>query len=197
MRKINVISMITLDGVLQGPGGPEEDTSNQFEYGGWAAPHGGEESEEIMAKLMQPSDYLLGRKTFDIWEDYWPLHAEVWPGINDGMKYIFSNTKDSTDWKNTKFLKNLSDIRKLKQSEGSDLQVWGSGELIQLLLKHDLVDELWVIIFPLTLGQGKKLFSDGVIPAAFTLKEGTVTPSGLIIANYKREGDIETGIAGA
>ena len=193
MRKIIVIMMITLDGVMQAPGGPEEDTSNGFKYGGWVAPYTEANNSDFFAKNMQPAEYLLGRRTFDIWENYWPKHADVWPGINDGMKYILSNTKDKSDWKKTKFLKNVDDIKELKDSDGSDLHVWGSGKLIQLLLKNDLVDELRLVTYPLTLGQGQKLFAEGTIPAAFKLTESSVTPSGVIMANYQRAGEVKTG----
>jgi len=188
--------MITLDGVMQAPGGPEEDSSRDFRYGGWVAPYGDEVYEKVLEKQMKPADYLLGRKTFEIWEGYWPAHADHWPGINDGTKYVISGTRKESDWKNTVFIKSLTDIEKLKKSEGSDLQVWGSGEFIQLLLKNDLVDELRLKIHPLTLGNGKKLFDDGVIPAAFTLIESTITPGGVIIGNYKRAGKVKTGTAG-
>jgi dihydrofolate reductase len=185
--------MITLDGVMQAPGGPEEDTSGGFEYGGWTAPYGDEAFSKILEKELHPADYLLGRKTFQIWAGYWPEHADFWPGINDGTKYVLSNTMERSDWRNTVFLKSLGDIEKLKNSEGSDIQVWGSSQLIQLLLKNDLVDELRLKIYPLTLGEGKKLFEDGTIPAALTLTESTITPSGVIIAYYKRAGKVETG----
>lgn len=197
MRKILVISMITLDGVMQAPGGPEEDKSGGFEYGGWSAPFGDKVSEKVMQKLMEPADLLLGRKTFKIWENYWPHHTEVWPSINDVTKYVLSTTTNQTDWENTVFLNNLADIEKLKSSNGADIKVWGSSKLIQLLLKNDLVDELWLIIHPLTLGIGKKLFVEGTIPAAFTVKESIATPSGLIIANFKRAGEVKTGTAGS
>lgn len=193
MRKIIVITMITLDGVMQAPGGPEEDTSGGFEYGGWTAPYGDEVFNAAMAREMQPAEYLLGRRTFDIWVDYWPKHADVWPAINDGMKYVVSETMERTDWKNTTFLKGLEDIKKLKNSEGPDLHVWGSGKLIQTLLQNDLVDELRLKTYPLTLGDGKKLFAEGTIPAAFTLTEATMTPSGIIMANYQRAGEVKTG----
>ncbi|MEX0906411.1 MAG: dihydrofolate reductase family protein [Balneolaceae bacterium] len=193
MRKISVLSMITLDGVLQAPGGPEEDPSGGFEYGGWVAPYGDEIYGKVVEEEMKPADYLLGRKTFEIWAGYWPEHADRWPGINEGTKYVLSNTMEKSDWKNTVFLKSLADIKELKSSEGSDIQVWGSGKLIQLLLKNDLVDELRLKIHPLTLGKGKTFFDDGQIPAAFTLTESTVTPGGVIIASYKRAGDVETG----
>jgi dihydrofolate reductase len=198
MRKIIVISMITLDGVMQAPGGPEEDTSGVFKYGGWAAPYGDEVGGKVVQKeLNQTADYLLGRKTFDIWASFWPKHADIWPGINDGTKYVMSKTMKKSDWKNTVFLESLADIKKLKNSEGSDIQVWGSGKLVQLLLKNDLVDELWLKIYPLTLGEGKKLFDNGTIPAAFTLIESLVTPSGVIITNYRRAGKVKTGTVGA
>lgn len=188
--------MISLDGVMQAPGGPEEDPSGGFEYGGWAAPYGDEVSGKVMERLMKPADLLLGRKTFEIWENYWPEHAEHWPSINDVTKYVVSRTRKESSWKNCVFLESVADIEKLKNSEGSDIQVWGSSELIQLLLKNDLVDELWLIIHPLTLGKGKKLFTDGPIPAAFTLVESIATPGGLIIANYKRSGEVRTGTVG-
>ena len=193
MRKIIVLSMITLDGVMQAPGGPEEDTSGGFEYGGWVAPYGDEVSGKVIEKLMKPSDLLLGRKTFDIWENYWPQHESVWPGINDVTKYVLSTTRKNSHWKNSVFLNSRAGIEKLKSTNGSDIQVWGSSELIQLLLKNDLVDELWLMIYPLTLGQGKKLFKDGPIPAAFTLAQSNITSTGVIIANYKRAGNVKTG----
>ena len=189
--------MITLDGVLQGPGGPGEDPSGGFEYGGWVAPFDDEVYGRVVEKELKPADYLLGRKTFQIWENFWPVHGDIWPGINEGMKYVLSGTVNQSHWKNSVFLQNLTDIRKLKHTEGPDLQVWGSGGLIQLLLKHDLVDELWIKIHPLTLGKGKKLFDGGAIPAAFTLTESVATPTGVIIAYYKRAGEVRTGTIGA
>lgn len=149
-----------------------------------------------MQKLLKPADLLLGRKTFDIWEDYWPKHADHWPGINDVTKYVLSKSRKKSDWQNSVFIKSLADIKKLKKSKGSDIKVWGSSQLIQLLLKNDLVDEFWLMIHPLTLGRGKKLFNDGPIPAAFTLVESTVTTTGVIIVNYKRAGKVKTGTVG-
>ena len=196
MRKIIVSSFITLDGVMQAPGGPEEDESGNFRYGGWSAPYGDDVSAKIMEKQMKPADLLLGRKTFEIFESYWPGHADYWPGINDVTKYVLSSTIKKSDWKNSVFLNSVEDIKKIKKSEGSDLVVWGSSKLIQLLLKNDLVDELWIKIYPLTLGQGKKLFVDGAIPASFKLTEGTVTSDGVIFANYTRAGEVKTGTVG-
>ena len=197
MREIIVISMITLDGVMQSPGAPEEDTSGGFKYGGWTASYGDEVFGKVLEKQMNPADLLLGRKTFEIFASYWPEHETGWPGINNVTKYVMSKTMKKSDWKNSVFLKSLADIKKLKNSKGSDIQVWGSGKLIQTLLETDLVDGLWLKIFPLTLGKGKKLFDNGTIPAAFTLIESLVTPSGVIIANYKRAGKVKTGTVGA
>ena len=196
MRKIIVISMITLDGVMQAPGGPEEDIAEGFKYGGWTASYQDEVGGKVFEEEMRPSEYLLGRKTFEIFESYWPKHREFWPSISNGTKYVVSTTRNMTDWEKTVFLENLADIEKLKASAGSDLHVWGSSKLTQLLLKNDLVDELWLKIYPLTLGQGKKLFSDGTIPAAFSLIKSTITPLGVIMLNYKRAGEVKTGNLG-
>lgn len=181
---------------MQAPGGSKEDESEGFRYGGWTAPYQDDVSNDVWQKEMAMTDLLLGRKTFDIFESYWPEHAENWPGVNEASKYVLSSTRDSSEWANTEFLKGIDDIKKLKESDGQDLKVWGSSQLIQLLLKHDLVDELWLNTYPLTLGSGKKLFQDGAIPAAFTLVESTVTPSGVIMAHYERAGDVETGEVG-
>jgi dihydrofolate reductase len=202
MRKIIVISMITLDGVMQAPGGPEEDKSSNFKYGGWVAPYMDESTGQAMFKQMKAADLLLGRKTFEIFASYWPQHADNWPGINGVNKYFLSKTVKKSDprvtgWENSVVLKSLADIKKLRNSKGSEIKVWGSSQLIQLLLKNDLVDELWLNIFPVTLGKGKKLFVDGAIPAAFKLVESTITPGGVILVNYKRAGKVKTGTVGA
>ena len=186
--------MISLDGVMQAPGGPKEDTSGGFKYGGWTVPYGDEAYSKVVRKELEPASYLLGRKTFEIWEDYWPDHADFWPGINEGTKYVMSRTRKKSDWKNTVFVKTVADIKKLKRSKGADIHVWGSGEVIQLLLKNDLVDELRLKIHPLTLGKGKKFFDGGAIPAALALTESLVTTKGVIIAYYKRTGKVKTGI---
>lgn len=196
MRKIIVLSFITLDGVMQAPGGPEEDISGGFEYGGWTVPYFDDFLGQVMGEQMSKSfDLLLGRKTFEIFASYWPQHEDEWPGINKATKYVASNTLTTHDWSNSVFLKDnaVEEIKKLKEQEGPDLQVHGSGNLIQTLLKHDLVDELWLKIFPITLGKGKRLFAEGTIPAAFTLTESKTSPSGVIIASYKRAGEVKTG----
>jgi dihydrofolate reductase len=194
-----VLSFITLDGVMQAPGGPEEDPSGGFKYGGWVAPYFYEADEaagELIQKQMKSTDLLLGRITFEIFASYWPEHADMWPGINDVTKYVLSNTIDKSAWQNSVFLQSVDDIKKLRNSEGSDIQVHGSGNMVQTLLKHDLVDELWLKTFPVSLGTGKRLFGEGTIPAAFTLTDSLVTTNGVIFANYKRAGEVKTGTVG-
>jgi dihydrofolate reductase len=160
------------------------------------APYFDEVYDKLLVKQLKPADLLLGRKTFKIFADYWPESENEWDGINDVTKYVMTSTMKKSDWKNSVFLKSLVDIKKLKNSNGSDIQVHGSGKLIQLLLKNDLVDILWLKIYPLTIGKGKKLFDKGTIAAAFTLIESHVTPSGVIFANYKRAGRVKTGTVG-
>ena len=196
MRKIIVLSFISLDGVMQAPGGPEEDTSGDFKYGGWTVPYFDEFSGQIMSEQMkQPFNLLLGRKTFEIFASYWPQHEDSWPGINDSTKYVVSNTLANPDWKNSVVIKGdvVEEIKKLKTQDGPNLYVHGSGNLIQTLFKNDLVDELWLKTFPVTLGSGKKLFAEGVIPAAFKLVSYKVSPGGVIFANYERAGEVKTG----
>lgn len=200
MRKIIVLTFITLDGVMQAPGGPEEDTSGGFKYGGWTVPYFDKVSGKIMAEQMgQPFDLLLGKKTYEIFASYWPQHESAWPGINQVTKYVVSREPMQFTWENSVLVQGdvVEEIKKLKSSPpaggGPHLHVYGSGNLIQTLLKHDLVDELWLKIFPITLGMGKRLFAEGTIPAAFTLEESQVTPSGVIAASYKRAGKVTTG----
>lgn len=196
MRKIIVLEFVSLDGVMQAPGGPKEDTSGGFTYGGWTVPYFDEFSGKIMSKQMkQPFDLLLGRKTYKIFAAYWPQHANDWPGINDSTKYVASHGPMKLTWENSVLLKGdvVAAIKKLKKQPGPPLQIYGSGNFIQTLLKHDLVDELWLKIFPLTLGKGKRLFAKGTIPAAFKLMDSKVSPSGVIFANYERAGEVTTG----
>ena len=196
MRKIIVLTFITLDGVMQGPGGPTEDTSGNFTYGGWTVPYFDEFLGQVMTEQMgRPFDLLLGRKTFEIFASYWPQHQEEGAGINQATKYVASKTLTTHDWSKSVFLKgNVEDeIKKLKQQDGLDLQVHGSGNLIQALLEHDLIDEFWLKIFPVTLGMGKRLFDKGTIPASYTLVESKSSPSGVIIATFKRAGEVKTG----
>jgi dihydrofolate reductase len=198
MRKIIVISMITLDGVMQAPGGPQEDTSGGFKYGGWVFPYADEYGSQILdEQLGHPFDLLLGRKTYDIWKQYWPEHKDgtIGAAFDRATKFVASTTLTEPDWEKTVILKDnaVNEIKKLKQSDGPELQVHGSGNFIQTLLKNDLVDELWLKIFPITLGAGKRLFVDGAIPAAFTLEYCSHSPSGVIFATLRRAGQVKTG----
>jgi dihydrofolate reductase len=196
MRKINVLEFVSIDGVIQAPGGPKEDTSGGFEYGGWQSPHRDAVSGAAMKQQMNaPADVLLGRKTFEMFAAFWPQHADIWPEVQTATKYVASNTITSSAWKPTVFLNGdiAKKIAEIKKQDGPNLHVWGSGNLVQTLLKHDLVDGLWLKIFPVTLGAGKKLFADGTIPAAFKVTESAVTPKGVIIINYERAGAVQTG----
>jgi len=195
MRKIIVLTFVTLDGVMQAPGGPTEDTSGEFRYGGWTVPYFDEFLGEVMTEQMgKPFDLLLGRKTFEIFASYWPQQGEEDP-INQATKYVASKTLTKHAWRKSVFLQGdvVEEIKKLKQGEGPDLQVHGSSDLIQTLLAHDLVDEFWLKIFPVTLGTGKRLFGQGTLPCSYTLTEAKSSPRGVIVATFKRAGEVETG----
>jgi len=198
MRKIIVLEHISMDGVIQGPGGPQEDPSNGFAYGGWISGYADEKIGEALRKQMNSQfDLLLGRKTFDIWEPFWPQHADAWQNVMTATKYVASNTRTTSDWTPSVFLSGdiAQKVSELKKGNGPDLHVWGSGHLLQTLIKHDLVDTFWLMIYPVTLGSGKKLFADGTIPAAFKVTESIVGSSGVIVMNYERAGGIKTGSA--
>ena len=195
MRKVIVLEFITLDGVIQAGGGPEEDTSGGFAYGGWQAPYSDDVLGTVMKRQMNmPFDLLLGRTTFDIWASYWPHHADIWPGVNPATKYVASNTITCHAWQPSVFLGGdiVEKINNLKQTQGPDLHVYGSANLVQTLMKHDVVDAFWLKIYPLTLGSGKRLFAEGTIPAAFKVTESTVSSTGVILVNYERAGAIPT-----
>jgi dihydrofolate reductase len=197
MRNVIVLEFVTLDGVIQAGGGPEEDTSGGFAYGGWVAPYSDDVlGEAVMNKQMNlPFDLLLGRTTFEIWAPFWPHHADIWPGVMSATKYVASNTMTSHEWQPSVFLGGdvVEKIFQLKQQPGPDLHVYGSANLLQTLMKHDLVDAFWLKIYPLTLGTGKRLFVEGTIPAAFKVTESKVSPNGIIIVNYERAGAVTTG----
>jgi dihydrofolate reductase len=196
MRKVIVLEHISLDGVIQAPGGPEEDTSGGFAYGGWIAPYSDDVLRTALRKQMNlPFDLLLGRKTFEIWAPYWPKHGDIWPNVNTATKYVASSTLTSSEWQPSVFLGGdvAEKVSKLKEQQGPDLHVWGSSHLLQTLLEHDLVDAFWLMIYPVTLGSGKRLFAGGTIPAAFKVTESNVSPTGVIIVNYERAGKITTG----
>jgi dihydrofolate reductase len=196
MRKINVLEFVSLDGVIDAPSGPEEDTHDGPPW--WIRMHSDAVSAAAMKKQMDmPFDLLLGRKTFEIWAGYWPQHNDIWPGVNTATKYVASNTMTSHVWQPTVFLNGdiAEKIRKIKQEEGPDLHVYGSANLVGTLMKHDLVDAFWLKIFPITLGGGKRLFADDTIQMAFKVTESMVTPKGVIFVHYERAGGVPTGRA--
>jgi dihydrofolate reductase len=200
MRKLIVLSFITLDGVMQAPGGPEEDPTGGFRHGGWIVPLFDDFLGSVMAgQMSRPFDLLLGRKTYEIFAAHWPhVNSDNDPiaaGINRAKKYVASRTLTKLDWSNSELIRGdvAEGVKKLKEQNGPELQVHGSGNLIQTLLKHDLVDELWLKIFPITLGRGKRLFSEGAVPAAFRLQESGISPKGSIVATYVRAGEVTTG----
>jgi dihydrofolate reductase len=196
MRKVIVLEHISLDGIIQAPGGKDEDTSGGFAYGGWISQYSDEVLGTALRRQMNsPFDLLLGRKTFEIWEPYWPQHGDIWPGANSATKYVVSNTRTSSEWQPSVFVNGdiAGKIAQIKQQPGRDLHVWGSGNLIQTLIKHDLVDTFWLMIYPIALGNGKRLFADGTLPRAFKVTESIITPIGVIVMSYERAGAITTG----
>jgi dihydrofolate reductase len=197
MRNLTALAFISIDGVIQGPGSPGEDPSDGFKYGGWVAPYDDEEAGKVIEGLLKPADLILGRTTFEIWENYWPHHTEFWPSINEVTKYVMSTSRKESEWSNTVFIEDIAEVEAIKASEGLDLHVWGSSQVVKLLLSHGLVDELWLMIHPVILGRGKKLFDSNSVPSAYTLKDSSVTSTGVIIAHYQRSGDVKTGRIGA
>lgn len=204
MRMIVAQEYISLDGVMQAPGGPEEDPSNSFAYGGWTAPFSGgdkPQAREFMADVLAPADLLLGRKTFEIFEAYWPDHADNWPGVMDVTKYVVSTTLDEgrvadSRWPNSRLLRSTEDVEALKGSHGTQLKIWGSSVLVQSLMERGLVDELVLMTYPVVLGTGKRLFADGAAAGTFSLVEGVMTSNGVYLAHYRRAGGVRTGTVG-
>lgn len=205
MRKIIVQEFISLDGVMQGPGGPEEDKTNGFTLGGWTAPYFAEADEaaaEFMKRWMESTDILLGKNTFDLFAEYWPQHADMWPGILDVTKYVASTTLTDEDvanagWPNSKLVKNIEDIKKLKETDGGDIKIHGSAKLAQSLFEHGLVDEVCLMTFPVVLGKGKRLFNENSVPTAFKMTDSLITKNGVTFAYYERGGEVKTGTIGA
>jgi dihydrofolate reductase len=197
MRKINVLTFVTLDGVMQGPGGPDEDKSSNFAHGGWSVGYWDDFMGKVMGEQMgHPFDLLLGRKTYDIFAAYWPKSKDPGAdGLNKARKHVVSRTARRLDWNNSVLVTGNvpEEIRKLKSQDGPELQVHGSSNLIQTLLKNDLIDEFLLKIFPVTVGPGKRLFGEGTIPASFKLLECHTSPSGVIVATYRRAGEVKTG----
>lgn len=188
-RKVIVLEHLSLDGVIQGPGGPDEDTSGGFTQGGWIGPY----SDSILSahfekQMNQKFDLLLGRRTYDIWAPYWPHHNEFWPQANTATKYVASRTRSMGEWEPSVFLNgDLADgVKGIKSQPGPDLQVWGSSQIVQELMRHDLIDELWLVIYPLVIGSGKRLFAEGLVPTAFEVTESATTPRGVVVLRYRR-----------
>jgi dihydrofolate reductase len=200
MRKLIVLSFITLDGVMQAPGGPEEDPTGGFTYGGWTVPYFDELLGKVMVEQMSgPFDLLLGRKTYEIFAAHWPYQKSdrdpIAAAINNAKKYVVSSsTSLELGWNNSVLIRGgVDEVKKLKKQDAPELQVHGSGNLIQTLLKYDLIDEYWLKIFPVALGVGKRLFADGTTPRAFALRESQLSSSGVIIAAYERTGEVKMG----
>lgn len=199
MRKVVVLSFVTLDGVMQAPGGPEEDTAGSFKWGGWSVSYWDDFLASVMNEQMgMPFDLLLGRRTYDIFAAFWPKAPKDDPiasKLNNARKFVISTGLKNPSWEKTTILKNdiVNEIKKLKEQSGPELQVHGSANLIQTLLKNDLVDEFRLKIYPVTLGKGKRLFAEGTIPAGFQLTESKTSPKGVIVATYSRAGEVKTG----
>lgn len=202
MRKIVVGEFLSLDGVYQGPGGPDEDRDNGFTEGGWVVPHIDDAFIQHTARMIQSADaFLLGRKTYEIFSTTWSLLDDSDPvarKFNHAPKYVASNTLTSADWENSTLLSGdiVSELKALKETEGGEIQVGGSGNLLQTLLKNDLVDEMILFIFPVVLGSGKRFFGDGAIPRSLKLVDSSTFDTGVIVATYRREGDLATGAYG-
>ena len=192
MRKITACEFIALDGVIQN----EENDGDGFKHGGWFFPFADEVTgAAVQERLAKPVDLLLGRKTYEGWEGYWPTHSNFWPNVMTATKYVASNTRTSSDWQPTVFLSGdlAENVKRLKETDGPDLHLFGSANMLQTLFKHDLVDVLELMIIPVTLGTGKRLFQDGTIPASFKLTSGQIAPKGIIIAKYERDGEVKKG----
>jgi dihydrofolate reductase len=198
MRRLIVSTFLTLDGVMQAPGGPEEDDSGGFQQGGWSANYWDDQMGEVMGQAMsRPFDLLLGRKTYDIFAAYWPTAPEDAGGkpLNDATKYVASRSHPKLDWSKSVLIEGdaAEGVAALKKEDGPELQVHGSGNLIQTLLRHNLVDEFRLWVFPLVIGSGKRLFADGTVPAGLRLVDHKVSSTGVTIGTYEPAGEIVTG----
>ena len=198
MRTLIVSTFLTLDGVMQAPGGPGEDDSGGFAHGGWSVNYWDEQMGEFMDELMgKPFDLVLGRRTYDIFAAHWP-HASEEDGakpLNDATKYVASRSRPTLEWRNSVLIEGdaAEGVAALKQGDGPELQVHGSANLLQTLLRHGLVDQYRLLVFPLVLGSGKRLFADGTIPAGLKLVDSTVSSTGVVMASYEPAGDVVTG----
>ena len=198
MRKLSVNTFVTLDGVMQAPGGPEEDPSGGFKHGGWSVNYWDERMGQIMGEFMgKPFDLLLGRKTYEIFAAHW-FRVKDDPAadkLNSANKYVASRTLDAVEWQNSTLIKGDvgEEVARLKEQAGPEIQVHGSGNLVQTLMKHDLIDQFQLMVFPILLGSGKRLFADGTIPAGLKLVDSQTSSTGVVIAKYERDGDVEYG----
>ena len=201
MRKIIVGAQVSMDGVMQAPGAPNEDTAGGFKFGGWAMPYFGQEfGEEIEHVFEEKFDLLLGRKTYEIFAAYWPYYDEsaeaggIATAFNRIQKYVVSRSGNvDTSWVNSVLLRDIAEVKRLKQTEGPNLVTQGSTELVHALLANDLVDAISIFTLPIVLGEGKKLFADGSAPHSFKLTRSRVSANGLIVGHYERDGSIKLG----
>lgn len=202
MRKIITMTFVTLDGVMQAPGGPEEDTSDGFKYGGWQYGFHDQVTGELIDSFMRkPFELLLGRRTYDIFASYWPnatTDREVSVPFNATKKYVVSHSPKELTWKNSYLVTGdvPEQIKNLRELDGPDLNVWGSGNLIQTLLNHDLVDQMIIFTYPIVIGSGKRLFENGLKPQAFRMTDSKVGPAGVVVATYEPAGMFKTGTIG-
>jgi dihydrofolate reductase len=197
MRKLIVTTFLTLDGVMQAPGGPEEDDSGGFAHGGWSVNYWDERMGEVMgAAMSRPFDLLLGRRTYEIFSAYWPnAPEEDAKPLNDATKYVASRGSPALEWPESVLIEGdaAEGVAALKQGDGPELQVHGSGNLIQTLMRHGLVDEYRLWVFPVVLGSGKRLFADGTVPSGLRLVDSTVSTTGVVIGTYEPAGELVTG----
>ncbi len=198
MRKLVASTFLTLDGIMQAPGGPEEDDTGGFKSGGWSVNYWDDMMGQVMGEAMaKRPELLLGRKTYEIFAAYWPYHKDE-PGadnLNNAKKYVASRTLDRVDWNNSTLIKGdvVKEIPRLKGLDGPELQVHGSSNLLQTLLRHNLIDELYLWIFPVAVGNGKRLFGEGTNPSSFKLLDSRISSTGVIIATYGQSGELKTG----
>ena len=202
MRKIIVGAQVSIDGVMQAPGGPTEDPTKGFKFGGWAMAYFSQEGREELDRVFKNFDLLLGRKSYEIFAGYWPYqdedghHGGIAKAFNQVKKYAVSRSGEvDTSWAGSVLLRDVADVKRLKQEDGPSLVTQGSTELVHALLAHDLVDAMSIFTVPVVLGGGKKLFADGSAPHSFKLTRSRVSPRGLIVGHYEREGDVKTGEA--
>jgi dihydrofolate reductase len=198
MRRLIVSTFLTLDGVMQAPGGPREDDSGGFAQGGWSVNYWDDQMGEVMGEAMSaPFDLVLGRRTYDIFAAHWPRATDdpAAKPLNDATKYVASRSRPTLEWSNSVLIEGdtAEGIAALKREDGPELQVHGSGDLIQTLLRDDLVDEYRLWVFPLVVGSGKRLFSEGTVPAGLKLVDSKVSTTGVVIGTYEPAGEIVTG----